>query len=76
MTLYTLEDIEDAARDLATLLAQHEAEPDPAWRAALADMIQSDTAFLAEMREAVMPPLPLVLPLGVPAPRAGWGVVL
>jgi hypothetical protein len=76
MTLYTIEDIDDAARDLAALLAQHEAEPDPAWRAALADMIQSDTAFLAEMREAVMPPLPLVLPLGLPAPRAGWGVVL
>ena len=76
MTLYTLEDIDDAALDLATLMAQHEAEPDPAWRAALADMIQSDTAFLAEMRESVMPPLPLVLPLGLPAPRSGWGVVL
>jgi hypothetical protein len=76
MTHWTHDDIEDAARDLATLLAHHEEETDPAWRAALADMIQSDAVFLAEMREAVMPPLPLVLPLGLPAPRAEWGVVL
>ncbi len=76
MSLYTVDDIEDAERDLATLLAHHAEETDPAWRVALADMIQSDAAFLAEMREAVMPPLPLVLPLGLPAPRAGWGVVL
>jgi len=76
MTHWTHDDIEDAARDLATLLAQHEAEDDPAWRVALADMIQSDAAFLAEMREAVMPQLPLMLPLGLPAPRAGWGVGL
>jgi hypothetical protein len=76
MTPWTHDDIEDAARDLATLMAHHEEETDPAWRVALADMIQSDAAFLAEMREAVMPPLPLALPLGLPAPRAGWGVGL
>jgi hypothetical protein len=58
------------------LLAHHAEETDPAWRVALADMIQSDAAFLSEMRETVMPQLPLVLPIGLPAPRAGWGVVL
>jgi hypothetical protein len=76
MTPWTHDDIEDAERDLATLMAHHAEETDPAWRDYLADMIQSDAAFLAEMREAVMPQLALVLPLGLPAPRAGWGVVL
>ncbi len=76
MNHWTHDDIEDAERDLATLLAQHAEEEEPAYRALLAEMIADDAAFLAEMREAVMPPLPLMLPLGLPAPRAEWGVGL
>lgn len=69
MTLYTEADIEEAARDLATLLALQEDESDPAWRAALDEEIAADTRWLAEMIEAVRgPALPLVLPIGLPAP--------
>lgn len=60
--LCTAADLADAARDLAALMAQHEAEDDPAYRAHLAEMIASDAAYLAEMMEHICPALPLVLP--------------
>jgi hypothetical protein len=73
MTLYTEDDIMEAARDLATLLAMQEDEADPAWRAALDEEISADTKWLAEMVEAVRgPALPLVLPIGLPAPGPVW----
>lgn len=68
MAEYTAEDVEDFAADLAALMAQHDEEPDPAYRAVLAEHIASDAQWLAEMREAVFPALPFVLPLGLPAP--------
>jgi hypothetical protein len=62
--IYTLEDLAEAERDLAALLAAHEEETDPAWRDAMADDIVKDAAWLAEMREMVCGPLlPLVLPV-------------
>lgn len=70
--IYTADDVADAERDLAGLLQAHEAETDPAFRAMYAEWIEIDGAFLSEMREAVFPPLPLVLPLGVPAPGSDW----
>lgn len=76
--LYTEADIADAAADLATLMAQRGEETDPAWCDALDDMIRGDAEFLGEMLEAVRgPALPLVLPIGLPAPgprvgRVGW----
>jgi hypothetical protein len=71
-TLYTAEDVEETARDLAFLIEQHAEETDPEARAMLADWIESDTAWLAEMREAVYPTLRLMLPLGLPAPGPRW----
>ena len=68
MIQYTAEDVEDAARDLAAQLAAHDEETDPHWRAVLAEHIADDARWLAEMREAVFPALPFVLPLGLPAP--------
>ena len=67
--IWTWADIEDATRDLAASIAAHQAETDPAWREALADTIEMDRQFLAEMLASVSPPLPLVLPIGLPAPR-------
>jgi hypothetical protein len=62
--IYTLDDLAEAERDLAALLAAHEEETDPAWRDAMADDIAKDTAWLAEMREMVCGPLlPLALPV-------------
>lgn len=72
VTLYTAEDVEEAARDLAEIMAAHEAETDPELRAMYAEWIASDTAWLAEMREAVFPTLALMLPLGLPAPGPRW----
>jgi hypothetical protein len=72
--IYTADDLAEAERDLAALLAAHEGETDPAWRDALAEGIAADTAWLAEMREMVAPSLPLVLPIGLAAPRAVRGV--
>jgi hypothetical protein len=66
---YTAEDVEDFARDLAAQVAAHDEEPDPHWRAVLAEHIADDAAWLAEMREAVFPSLPFRLPVGLPAPR-------
>ena len=68
---YTPDDIEDAARDLAQLLADHEAETDPHWREVLSGWIADDARWLAEMLDVVQPPLPLVMPIGLPAPRPG-----
>lgn len=68
MTAYTAEDVEDLARDLAAQMAAHDEELDPHWRAVLAEHIADDARWLAEMREAVFPALPFVLPLGLPAP--------
>lgn len=70
--LYTAEDVEDTARDLALLMAQHETETDPEIRAWLAEWIDNDTQWLAEMREAVFPTLALMLPLGLLAPGPRW----
>jgi hypothetical protein len=69
MTLYTEDDIQEAARDLATLLAMQEDEAEPAWRAALDEEIAADTRWLAEMIEAVRGP---ALPIGLPAPGPVW----
>lgn len=66
LALYTADDIADAERDLASLTAERDAEDDPHWRAVLADWIEDDTAWLAEMIDGVA--LPLVLPIGLPAP--------
>jgi hypothetical protein len=49
----TPDDVEAAARDLAALRADHDAEPDPRWRDVLAGWIADDEAWLAEMREMV-----------------------
>jgi len=68
MLAYTAEDVEDLARDLAAQMAAHEEERDPHWRAVLAEHIADDAQWLAEMREAVFPALPFILPLGLPAP--------
>lgn len=68
MVQYTPEDVEDAARDLAAQMAQLDEETDPHWRAVLAEHIADDARWLAEMREAVFPALPFILPLGLPAP--------
>lgn len=74
MSLYDASDVEEAARDLAEIMAAHEAETDEEIRAMYADWIASDTEWLAEMREAVFPTLALTLPLGLPAPGPMWGV--
>lgn len=68
LALYTADDIADAERDLASLMAERDAEDDPHWRAVLADWIEDDTAWLAEMIDGVALPLVLVLPIGLPAP--------
>lgn len=60
--------IEETERELAQRLAEHETETDPMWRDVLAMWIEIDTAWLAEMHAAASPPLPLSLPLGLPAP--------
>jgi hypothetical protein len=52
------DDINGAAHDLAALLAAHEAETDPAWRAALDAQIRDATAWLAEMIETTHRPAP------------------
>jgi hypothetical protein len=67
--IYTLDDLAEAERDLAALLAAHEEETDPAWRDAMADDIAKDTAWLAEMREMVAPLLPMSLPIMRTAPH-------
>lgn len=72
MALYTPDDVEEAARDLAKIMAAHEAETDPETRAMLAEWIEADAQWLAEMREAVFPALPFALPLGLPAPGPRW----
>ena len=69
IALFTADDVAEAERDLAYLMAQHAEEEDPAWRDLLADMIASDARYLAEMQEAVRPRLRLVLPIGLPAPN-------
>ena len=74
MLLYTAEDVEEAARDLAEIMAAHEAETDEEIRAMYAEWIASDSEWLAEMREAVFPTLALMLPLGLPAPGPMWEV--
>lgn len=74
MAGYTADDVEDAERDLAEIIAAHAEETDPELRAMYAEWIEIDTAWLAEMREAVFPVLRLVLPLGLPAPGPMWGV--
>ena len=74
MSFITADDVEEAERDLAFLMQQHAEETDPEARAMLAEWIESDTAWLAEMREAVYPTLRLMLPLGLPAPGPMWGV--
>ena len=68
LALYTADDIADAERELAYLMAEHAECDDPVWREELARWIADDAAWLAEMTEAVAPPLPLVLPIGLPAP--------
>jgi hypothetical protein len=74
-TLYTEADIDEAVRDLAASLEDHENEADPAWRAALSESIAADTKWLAEMIDSVRgPQLPLTLPIGLAAPRAVRGV--
>lgn len=73
--LYTEADIAEAERDLAMLMEQHEAEEDPGLRQMLADWIEIDSAWLAEMIESVRGPvLPLRLPIGLPAPGPVWRV--
>lgn len=72
MPLYTAEDVEEAARDLAEIMAAHEAETDEEIRAMYAEWIATDSEWLAEMREAVFPTLALMLPLGLPAPGPRW----
>jgi hypothetical protein len=49
----TPDDVEAVARDLAALLDQHDAEPDPRWRDVLAGWIDDDAKWLAEMRKMV-----------------------
>ena len=73
LATYTPADIDDAARDLAYLLAEHEAETDPHWRDELARWVVDDARWLAEMMDVVQPPLPLVMPIGLPAPGP-WSV--
>jgi len=51
--ILTPDDVEQAERDLAALLDQHDAEPDPRWRDVLAGWIDDDAKWLAEMREMV-----------------------
>jgi len=68
MLAYTADDVEDLARDLAAQMAAHAEETDPHWRAVLAEHIADDAQWLVEMREAVFPALPFILPLGLPAP--------
>lgn len=65
---YTADDVDDAARDLALLMAEHAEETDPVWRDELARWIVDDARWLAEMMDVVQPPLPLVMPIGLPAP--------
>lgn len=65
---YTADDVDDAARDLALLMAEHAEETDPHWRDELARWIVDDARWLAEMMDVVQPPLPLVMPIGLPAP--------
>ena len=73
--LYTEADIDEAARDLSAMLADHEGEDDPVWRAALDAQIRDATGWLAEMIEMVRgPALPLTLPIGLPAPGPVWRV--
>lgn len=72
MTLYTADDVEEAARDLAEVMAAHEAETDPELKAMYAEWVEIDSAWLAEMREAVYPTLRLTLPIGLPAPGPMW----
>jgi hypothetical protein len=62
---FTADDVEAAERDLAALMETLDAETDPAFRAMYADWIDLDAGFLAEMREAVYPPLPF--PVVVPS---------
>lgn len=71
LDIYTPDDVEEAARDLAWLIEQHAEETDPGLRQMLADWIEIDSAWLAEMREAVYPSLPFRLPIGLPAPLPG-----
>lgn len=72
MEVYTPDDVEEAERDLAALIQQHAEEEDPGLRQMLANWIEIDSAWLAEMREAVYPSLPFRLPIGLPAPVARW----
>ena len=74
MHAYTADDVAEAARDLALLLDAHAEETDAKWADVLADHIASDARWLAEMIEVVSPPLPLGLPLGLPAPGPVWGM--
>ena len=74
MLAYTADDVAEAARDLELLLDAHAEETDAKWADVLADHIASDARWLAEMIDVVSPPLPLVMPLGLPAPGPVWGV--
>ena len=74
MHAYTVDDVAAAERDLAMLIEEHAEETDAKWADVLADHIASDARWLAEMIEVVSPPLPLGLPLGLPAPGPVWGV--
>ena len=74
MHAYTADDVAEAERDLAMLIEEHAEETDAKWADVLADHIASDARWLAEMIEVVSPPLPLGLPLGLPAPGPVWGV--
>lgn len=72
LSLYDADDVEEAARDLAEIMTAHDEETDPELRAMYAEWIAIDSAWLAEMREAVFPTLRLMLPLGLPAPGPRW----
>lgn len=72
MLAYTADDVAEAERDLALLIEEHAEETDAKWADVLADHIASDARWLAEMIEVVSPPLPLSLPLGLPAPGPMW----
>lgn len=71
---FTADDVAAAERDLAILKEALANETDPAFRAMYADWIDIDAGFLAEMREAVAPPLPFTMPLGLSAPGPVWMV--
>lgn len=66
--LYTAQDVAELERDLAFLRACLADETDAAEVARLREWIRDDAAYLAAVRAVVAPALPMILPIGLPAP--------